>query len=130
MDCGYMLAEELAREGAFHEAFAVAFPVLREERREPYFRHFAIEVETFLKELVRLNLRGAVDNQVWIECLRLMLTLNFPPKDQVRYLLSLTAALDTAGDRAAAQAAFNQARRLDPSVRRPHVRIRQEASLH
>jgi curved DNA-binding protein CbpA len=81
MDCAFLLAEELAKEGFAHEAFVILIHLLAEEREKPYFRHFALDVELLLKEVARLRLRRAVDNETWIECLGVMLQLGFPPKD-------------------------------------------------
>jgi curved DNA-binding protein CbpA len=117
MDCAFMLAEELSHRRHYHDAFVLAYAILREERRLPYFRHFTVELETFIKELVRLHLRQAVDGPVWIECLKLMLTLGFPSKDEVRYLLALSAAFDEAGEGEAAAQALREARRRNPKAR-------------
>jgi hypothetical protein len=86
------LAEELAKRAHYYEAFVLLVSVLREERRLPYFRHFAQDVETFLKELVRLNLRRSVDTETYISCLEAMLTLGFPAKYEATIRRSLVQA--------------------------------------
>ncbi|GHT50908.1 hypothetical protein FACS1894102_6650 [Spirochaetia bacterium] len=54
MDCGYLLAEQLNKRNAYYEAFLILADLLHEEHREPYFKHFAEDVEIFIKELVRI----------------------------------------------------------------------------
>jgi curved DNA-binding protein CbpA len=97
MDCAFMLAEELAKRDFFYEAFILAASALLEERKNPYFRHFAVEVETFTSELVRLRLKNAVENPVWIECLKLMLTLEFGAAKNAQYKKWLVKALKQEG---------------------------------
>ena len=97
MDCAFMLAEELAKRNFFYEAFILAASTLLEERKNPYFRHFAVEVETFTSELVRLRLKNAVENPVWIECLKLMLTLEFGYAKETQYKKWLVKALKAEG---------------------------------
>ena len=69
MDCSYLLAEELTKKNFCYEAFVLLVKIVREEKRQPYFKHFMQDVEMFLKELVRLRLRKAVDKETYLECL-------------------------------------------------------------
>jgi len=89
MDCSYILAEELAKRRRFYEAFVLLVSLVREERRLPYFKHFMQEVETFLKELVRLHLRAAVSGETYLECMEALLDLGFPPQYEARILRSI-----------------------------------------
>jgi curved DNA-binding protein CbpA len=89
MDCSYILAEELAKRGRIYESFVLLVKLVREERLKPYFRHFMEDVEKFLKELVRLRLRQAVDAETYVECLETLLGLGFPPQYEARILRSL-----------------------------------------
>jgi curved DNA-binding protein CbpA len=89
MDCCFILAEELSKRGKFYEAFVLLVSIMREERRLPYFRHFAREVELFLKELVRLHLRQAISGEAYIECLQALLDLGFPQKYKGQILRSI-----------------------------------------
>ena len=89
MDCSYILAEELAKRKRFYEAFVLLVSLIREERRLPYFKHFMQEVETFLKEMVRLHLRSAVDGETYLECLEALLELGFPSSYQARILSAI-----------------------------------------
>ena len=89
MDCTFLLAEELTKKNYFYEAFVLLVKLVREERRLPYFRHFMEDVEIFLKELVRLRLPKALDEETYLECLEAMLDLGFSRQDQARWLRSI-----------------------------------------
>ena len=103
MDCGYILAEELARRGRCHESFLLLVKLVREERQKPYFKHFMGEVETFLKELVRLRLRSTIDPETYVECIGTLMGLGFPAKDEERWMRSMNAAKRNNAQRNTAQ---------------------------
>jgi curved DNA-binding protein CbpA len=109
MDCSFILAEELDRRGRRYEAFVLLVALVREERRKPYFRHFMEEVEGFLRELVRLRLKPAVDRETYAGCLESLLGLGFPPKDENRWLKGLAGTLLELGDRRNAEAVLREA---------------------
>ncbi|MFP3040323.1 J domain-containing protein [Treponema primitia] len=116
MDCAFILAEELDKRQRYYEAFMLLVTLVREERRRPYFRHFMPDVETFLKELVRLRLKTAVDAETYLECLELLMELHFPPKDEARWLRSMAETLVHMGDLQTAQGIFQEALRRDPAL--------------
>jgi curved DNA-binding protein CbpA len=93
MDCAFLLAEDLDKRGQPYEAFVLLTALIREERRLPYFRHFAEEVERLLKEIVRLRLRALVDGETWVDCLQTLLELGFPAKDRAQWTRALESAL-------------------------------------
>ena len=95
MDCTFILAEELAKRERYYEAFVLLISLVREERRRPYFKHFMEEVEKFIKEIVRLHLRSAVDTETYLDCLEALLGLGFPPKDEARWARSIAQARRT-----------------------------------
>jgi hypothetical protein len=128
MDCLFMLAEELDRRLCFYESFRLLTTLVREERRLPYFRHFTEEIETFLKEQVRLRLRSQVDDETWIECMEILLGLGFPPRDEARWMRSMAEALLGLGDHTAARAVIAEALRKDPAL--PYTkRLRRELAV-
>ncbi|MDR1899571.1 MAG: J domain-containing protein [Treponema sp.] len=116
MDCLYLLAEELDRRGDGFEAFTLLVRLVREERRLPYFRHFMDDIETFLRELVRRRLKSQVDEETWVECLETLLSLEFPPRDEARWMRSLAEALLQMGETRQAEAVIREALRRDPSL--------------
>jgi curved DNA-binding protein CbpA len=116
MDCSFILAEELEKRSFYYEAFVLLAALLREERRLPYFRHFALDVEIFLKDLVRVKLRHAVDDETWIECIQELLDIGFSAREEGRWLKSQAEALVNTGNTAAAAAVFRAARKRDPSI--------------
>jgi hypothetical protein len=103
MDCLFILAEELDRRGRCYEAFRLLVILTREERRQPYFKHFMEELEQYLKALVRMRLRPQVDDETWIECMESLLGLGFPVRDEVRWMRSMAEALRALGDKAGAE---------------------------
>jgi curved DNA-binding protein CbpA len=103
MDCCFILAEELDKRGQCYEAFRLLTQVIREERRQPYFRHFTPEIEKLVREIVRLRLRPQVDDETWIECMEALLDLGFPARDTGFWLRSLAKTLHNLGDHAAAE---------------------------
>lgn len=116
MDCTFILAEELEKRGHVFESFSLLTALVREERRKPYFKHFMPEVETFLKELVRLKLRPAVDDETYVACLEEMLTLEFPSRDEARWMRSIAETLFKMGEFQGAQAVFRDALTKDPAL--------------
>jgi len=95
MDCTYILAEELAKRNRYFESFILLVKLVKEERRRPYFKHFMQDVEIFLKELVRLRLRSAVDAETYVECVEILLGLGFSPRDEERWIRSISTAKKT-----------------------------------
>jgi curved DNA-binding protein CbpA len=116
MDCLFLLAEELDKRGDHLEAFLLLSALIREERRRPYFRHFTGEIEAFLKELVRLRLRPSVDEAVWVRCMETLLELGFPPREEARWMRSMSEALVSLGDFGAARGIFREALKKDPAL--------------
>jgi curved DNA-binding protein CbpA len=116
MDCTFILAEELEKRQRYYEAFVLLVQLVREERRQPYFRHFISDVEGFLKDLVRLRLKAAVDPETYLECMEILLELQFSPKDEARWLRSMAETLVLLGDFETAQGVFREALRRDPGL--------------
>ena len=116
MDCTFIIAEELAKRGQYYEAFVLLVRLVREERRLPYFKHFIEEVESFLKELVRLHLRRAVDTETYVECMEDLLDLGFSSKDEARWLRSIAEALIHLDEMTTAARIFREALKRDPKL--------------
>ncbi|MDR0761012.1 MAG: DnaJ domain-containing protein [Treponema sp.] len=116
MDCTYILAEELEKRECYYEAFMLFAALIREERRQPYFRHFSAEIENSLKELVRLRLKAAVDSETYLECLEILLELGFPPREEARWMRSMAETLIRLGRRNGAEAVFREALKRDPAL--------------
>ncbi|MDR0450968.1 MAG: J domain-containing protein [Treponema sp.] len=116
MDCVYILAEELDRRERCHESFLLLAALVREERRRPYFKHFMDDIESYLKELVRLRLKSRVDAETWVECLETLLGLGFPPRDEARWMRSMAETLLRMGDAAAAEPLMREALKKDPAL--------------
>jgi hypothetical protein len=94
LDCQYILAEELDKKGFAYEAFILMSAVLAEERKRPYFKLFTIEIESYLKALVKSRLKGQVDKETWVECMRTMISLGFGGRDEARYKRAMAETLE------------------------------------
>jgi tetratricopeptide (TPR) repeat protein len=116
MDCTFILAEELTRRDRCYEAFLLLVKLVREERRLPYFRHFMEDVETFLKELVRLRLRQSVDALTYMECLETLLDLGFSSQYEGRVLRSIAETLVYLGEKDNATRVFREALKRYPAL--------------
>jgi hypothetical protein len=103
MDCYFLLAEELDKRQHHYEAFRLLLLVIREERRQPYFRLFTPEIEKMMRGIVRLRLRPQVDDETWIECMETLLDLGFPARDTSFWMRSLAKTLHTLGDHVGAE---------------------------
>jgi len=111
MDCGFILAEELDKRFRSYEAFRLLAQIIQEERKRPYFKHFAVEIEKLVKEIARLRLKRQTETETWIECLQKLLTLGFPARDEAAWTRSLIQALKSLGDHAGAEQAACEAAR-------------------
>jgi len=89
MDCSFILAEELDKRGCSLEAFKLLAAILAEERRSPYFKFFTVEIENFIKLIVKSRLKSRLDSETWIECLKTMTGLGFSAKDKKRFMKSI-----------------------------------------
>ena len=89
LDCQYILGEELDKRGFSFEAFKLIAEVLAEERRRPYFKLFTVEIENYLKNLVKLRLKSLVDEETWIDCMTTMIEIGFSAQDEKRFRRSI-----------------------------------------
>jgi len=103
LDCCFILAEELDKRQHCYEAFRLLTLVIREERRQPYFRLFTPEIEKLIREIVRLRLRPQVNDETWVACMETLLGLDFPVRDTNYWLRSLAQGLYALGDHAGAE---------------------------
>jgi tetratricopeptide (TPR) repeat protein len=128
MDCCFILAEELASRGRYYEAFSLLVKLIREERRLPYFRHFAEEVEKFLKELVRLDLRPALDDETYLKCMEELISLGFAPRYEAVVFRSIAETLFRLGEFDSAGKALKEALKRNPGL--PNVvRLKQRLQV-
>jgi curved DNA-binding protein CbpA len=116
MDVSFILAEELDKRSRCYEAFVILVKLIREERRLPYFKHFSEEVESLLKELVRLRLREAVTAEIYMDCMEILLDLGFNPQYEGRILRSIAETLIQLGEMDEAARVFKEALKKNPSL--------------
>jgi tetratricopeptide (TPR) repeat protein len=120
MDCSFMLAEELEKRMFYYESFVLLLQIIKEERIRPYFKHFMEDVELFLKEMVRLHLRSAVDIETYADCLEALLGLGFSSRDEARWMRSQAETFVKLGENDRAASIFREALKKDPAL--PNVR--------
>jgi curved DNA-binding protein CbpA len=120
MDCTFMLAEELEKRMYYYESFVLLLRLIKEERNRPYFKHFMEDIETFLKEMVRLHLRSAVDIETYADCLEALLGLGFSSHDEARWMRSQAETFVRLGENDRAASIFREALKKDPAL--PNVR--------
>jgi curved DNA-binding protein CbpA len=94
LDCQYILAEELDKRGDSFEAFRLLADILAEERRRPYFKLFTVEIESYIKNLVKTRLKQQVDEETWLDCMQTMIGLGFSARDESRYKKSMADTLE------------------------------------
>ncbi|MDR0526066.1 MAG: DnaJ domain-containing protein [Spirochaetaceae bacterium] len=116
MDCAFLLAEALEERRCYYEAFILMVSLVQAERRKPYFKHFFVDLEGSLKELVRLRLKASVDPETYLACMDRLLGLGFPPKDEARWLRAMAETLARLGRIAPAQRVFHEALNRDPRL--------------
>jgi len=90
--------------------------LIREERRLPYFRHFLEEVEKFLKELVRLDLRPLLDDETYLKCLEELVSLGFSPRYEAGVFRSIAETLFRLGEFDSAGKALKEALKRNPGL--------------
>ena len=116
MDCTFILAEELQKRNYYYEAFVLLVSLVRSERQKPYFKHFMSDLEGTLKELVRVKLKAAVDNETYISCMKMLIGLGFSKRDEAKWMRSMAEALLQAGDKHKAQEILQEALTRDPRL--------------
>jgi len=117
MDCAFLLAEKLDRQGRAYEAFSLLVSIVREERRRPYFKHFMEDVEGFLWDLARHRLKCSVSGEQYVACLESLLGLGLPSKTEKSVLRSLAGKLDKMGDRKRAETVRREIARRESQKR-------------
>ncbi len=116
MDCAFILAEELDKAGDPYAACSLLFDILKEEKKKPYFKHFAPEVDALLKSIIRTRLVGHCDDEAALECLDRALGMGLGKRDEARYLKMAAEIFDRLGDVAAARVALRDAIQRDPAL--------------
>lgn len=116
MDCSFILAEELDSRGESWAALRILVELIAEERKRPYFRHFMGEVDSLVKEIIRVRLVGSTEDDLLVECLEALLDMGYPRKEEARWLRTIAEALERLGDKRGAADALRRAMRKDPSL--------------
>jgi curved DNA-binding protein CbpA len=116
MDCGFILAEELALRDEAYEAFVLLSEVIALELKKPYFRHFFPEVILFLRDIVRNRIPRLVPDEMALDCYETALELRLGKKDDAYILKLMAHCYDRLGDAQTARMCLSEALRLDPKI--------------
>ncbi len=117
MDCGFILAEELAERADYYEAFLLLAEVVQLEREKPYFRHFFPEVIIFVRDLIRVRIPASLTDELALDCYELALELGLGKKDDAYVLRLMAASYERLGDGRMAWRCLSQALRMDPLMK-------------
>lgn len=113
MDCAYLLAEALERDGAYDKACEYYLRVYHAEASRPYFRHFIAEVIERMRDVACFKMAGSaapVDSVRWIEEL---IDLNLSDRESAFFCKRIAEIYSDEEDLAAARRYLERALRLD-----------------
>jgi len=113
MDCAYLLAEALERDGSYGKACEYYLRVYQAEATRPYFRHFIAEVVERMREVACFKMAGTAataDSVRWIEEL---IGLNLSDRESAFFCKRIAEIYSDAGDMDAARRYLERALRLD-----------------
>ncbi len=116
MDCAYLLAEALERDGAYGKACEYYMRVYHAEASRPYFRHFIAEVVERLREVACVKMAGTAataDSVRWIEEL---IRLNLSDRESAFFCKRIAEIYSEVGDLEAARRYLERALSLDERI--------------
>lgn len=129
MDCAYLLAEALERDGAYDKACEYYLRVYHSEASRPYFRHFIAEVIERMRDVACFKMAGSaapVDSVRWIEEL---IDLNLSDRESAFFCKRIAEIYSDEGDLAAARRYLERALRLDGGLAGVK-RLKERIGLH
>ena len=98
MDCAFLLAEQLAQEGKFMEAFGLFKQIYLDELKKPYFRHFIEEVVIRIKQIACVELTDSVSPDISLQYLEELLSFDFPRKDKALFYKKIAEIYSCLGE--------------------------------
>ena len=116
MDCGFILAEELIFRAEFYDAYLLLAQIIRMEYSYSYFRHFFPEVMNLMRNLLRNQLAGNIDDELALDAWEDAFDLKFGKKDEAFFLRLMSEAYDRLGDEDSASICLKKALQLDSKL--------------
>ncbi len=118
MDCGFVLAEELAARNKIYEAFCLLADVISEEYRKPYFRHFFSDALDFLRSVIRKIIPENLSDELALDCFEYALELRLGEKDDIFILRRMAECYLRIGDENTAAVCASEAEKIASSCRK------------
>lgn len=115
MDCGFILAEELALRNKMYDAVCLLADVVSEEYKKPYFRHFFPDALAFLRSLLYQLSPENVSDEYALDCFERVLELRLGDKDDAFILRRMAACYYRIGDEYTAAVCEAEAEKRDPT---------------
>ncbi|ULQ60347.1 DnaJ domain-containing protein [Brucepastera parasyntrophica] len=116
MDCGFILAEELALRADYYEAFLLLAEIIFLEQKKPYFRHFFPEVLIFTRDIIKNKLLHTISDELMLDSLETALELQLGKKDDAYILKLMAGCYERIGDKYTARLCLAKAMELDPAL--------------
>jgi curved DNA-binding protein CbpA len=89
MDCAFLLAEEMEKAQDYAQAVYLHLRLAELEQDRPYFKHFFVEVEDRLRNLLTRKVSWEIPVKQRIVILESLIKMNFSPKNQLAILKKL-----------------------------------------
>jgi len=125
MDCAFLLAEEFEARGDYAQALFLYLRICELEKRRAYFRHFFVEVEDRLRQLICVKITWQVGPLLLIELIPQIVEYDFYPKTISSLWKKMALLLDAEGQGWEARKALKKA--LDLNLKDPNlVRLARE----
>lgn len=113
MDCAFLLAEALERDGEYDKACEYYLRVYHAEAARPYFRHFIAEVVERVRDVACFKMAGTVAPVDSVRRIEELIDLNLSDRESAFFCKRIAEIYSDAGDLDAARRYLRRALRLD-----------------
>jgi curved DNA-binding protein CbpA len=116
MDCAYLLAEALERDGAYGKACEYYLRVYHAEATRPYFRHFIAEVVERMREVACFKMAGTAETADSVRWIEELIDLDLSDRESAFFCKRIAEIYSNVGDFEAARGYLQRALRLDERI--------------
>lgn len=113
MDCAYLLAEALERDGRYDKACEYYLRVYHAEAARPYFRHFIAEVVERMRDVACFKMAGAATPVDSVRRIEELIDLDLSDRESAFFCKRIAEIYTDAGDLEAARRYLRRAINLD-----------------
>jgi len=117
MDCGFVLAEELSFRNHYYEAFLLLEQIIREEKKQAYFRHFFPEVLILARKLIREKIIHTLEDDIVLDCCEAALDFGLNKTDKAEILKKMAEIYYRIGDFSTGDGCAEASVRMNPRIR-------------